>query len=601
MHKVRVLSPLFVLLFGLIIKLATAGNAAAAHGISIDGSLKYPAGFTAFSYVNPEAPKGKSVVLPAMGAFDKMNPYTLKGTPPFGLGELVFETLAVPSLDEPFAEYGLLAKDMSLAADRLSVTFTLDPAARFSNGQEVTAEDVVFSLETMKSGAVHPFFPQYYQDIDHAEIIAPGVVRFVFKRVNRELHMIAGQLPVFSKKDYISKNGMTGMQIPVGSGPYIVETVNPGKLISYRRNPDYWAKNHPTRRGMYNFDTITVKYFKDPVVTLEAFKAGEFDFLPVNIAKQWARNMDGGPFTSGRLIKKQFPHHNNAGMQGFVMNTRRKIFADRRTRQAMGLALDFEWTNKTLYFGQYRRSESFFSNSPLAATGLPQGLELRYLEELRHLLPAEVFTTPPRAPVAGSAQALRRNLRHAKTLLAESGWQVKDGVLRNAADEPFQFEILLANPAFERVMAAYVENLAKLGMKVSYRTIDPAVYTERIRNFNFDMIVEVYGQSQSPGNEQRNFWSSAAAGQPGSDNYAGIDDKAIDTLIDKVIYADTQEELTAACRALDRALWYGYYLVPNWYIDNHRIGYRNTFGQPEKPPLFYHPYQLLWTWWGAGK
>ncbi|MDR0476712.1 MAG: extracellular solute-binding protein [Desulfobulbaceae bacterium] len=352
---------------------------------------------------------------------------------------------------------------------------------------------------------------------------------------------------------------------------------------------------------MYNFDTITVKYFKDPVVTLEAFKAGEFDFLPVNIAKQWARDMEGGGFADGRLIKKMFAHHNDAGMQGFVMNTRRNIFFDRKVRQAMGLALDFEWTNKTLYFGQYRRSESFFSHSPLAATSLPQGLELRYLEELRPLLPPEVFTTPLKAPVAGDAQALRQNLRQAKNLLAEAGWQVKDGVLKNAAGEPFQFEILLANQAFERVMAAYVENLGKLGIKASYRTIDPAVYTERVRNFDFDMIVEVYGQSQSPGNEQRNFWSSAAAAQPGSDNYAGIHDQAIDALIDKVIYASTREELTAACRALDRALWYGYYLVPNWYIDNHRVSYHNIFGQPKTLPLFYDPYQLLWTWWGAEK
>jgi len=577
------------------------GNAFAAHGMSLDGALKYPVGFTSFSYVNPDAPKGKAVVLSAMGSFDKMNPYTLKGTPPFALSELVFETLAVPSLDEPFAEYGLLAKDMELAADRLSVTFTLDPVARFSNGQPVTADDVVFSLQTMKSGEVHPFYPQYYQDIDHVEIVAPGKVRFVFKRLNREIHLIAGQLPIFSKKDYQNKNGMTGMQIPVGSGPYVVETVNPGKLITYRRNPDYWGKNNPARRGMYNFDTVTVKYFKDPVVTLEAFKAGEFDFLPVNIAKQWARDMEGGGFADGRLVKKQFPHHNDAGMQGFVMNTRRQIFSDRRVRQAMGLALDFEWTNQTLYFDQYSRSQSFFSNSPLAATGLPQGLELRYLEELRPLLPPEVFTTPLKAPVAGDAQALRQNLRQAKNLLAEAGWLVKDGVLQNTAGQAFRFEILLVNQAFERVMAAYVENLAKLGMQASYRTIDPAVYTERARNFDFDMIVEVYGQSQSPGNEQRNFWSSTAAAQPGSDNYAGIHDQAIDALIDKIIYASAQEELTAACRALDRALWYGYYLVPNWYINNHRVSYRDIFGQPQMLPLFYYPYQLLWTWWGVEK
>ncbi|MDR3088611.1 MAG: extracellular solute-binding protein [Desulfobulbaceae bacterium] len=585
------------LVFSLLSVLLLSESALAAHGMSMDGKLKYPAGFTAFSYVNAAAPKGGALTLSALGGFDKMNPYTLKGTPPFGLDTLVFETLAAPSFDEPFSEYGLLAEDMELAEDKLSVTFTLNPAARFSDGQPVTADDVVFSLQTMKGGEVHPFFPQYYQDIDHAEIIAPTKARFVFKRLNRELHLIAGQLPIFSKQDYLKNKGMTGMQIPLGSGPYMVDRVEPGKLIRYRRNPKYWAATLPSRRGMYNFDSITVKYFKDPVVTLEAFKAGEFDFLPINIAKQWARDMSGGPFTDGRLLKKEFPHHNNAGMQGFVMNSRKTLFADKRTRQAMGLAFDFEWTNKTLYFGQYTRSQSFFSNSPLAATGLPTGLELRYLEKLRALLPPEVFTTPPAAPVAADARALRQNLKQARALLAEAGWRVKDGILQNAAGQPFQFEILLVNQAFERVMAAYVENLAKLGMKVRYRAIDPAVYTERIRNFDFDMIVEVYGQSQSPGNEQRNFWSSAAADKPGSENYAGIRDKAIDALIDTVIYASAQEELTAACRALDRALWHGYYLIPNWYINNHRVSYRPIFGQPETLPLFYQPYQLLWTWW----
>ncbi len=377
----------------------------------------------------------------------------------------------------------------------------------------------------------------------------------------------------------------------------MVAAVKQGKSITYKRNPDYWAANHPVRKGFFNFDTITIHYYKDQIVAVEAFKAGEFDFMPVNIAKQWARDMDGGHFADGTLIKKIFPHKNNAGMQGFLMNTRRPIFKDRKVREAMGLALDFEWTNRSLFFNQYTRANSYFSNSPLAATGLPTGLELEYLEPFRRQIPAEVFEKPLTPPVTTGRYGLRKNLLKAAELLREAGWTIQDGILKDQAGTPFHFEILLVSPSFERVMAPYVNNLKKLGIDAEYRTIDPALYTEREQKFDFDMIVQVYGQSLSPGNEQRNYWHSATADIPGSKNLAGVKDPAVDAMVDKIIYARTQEELTAACKALDRILWYGYYMVPNWYMNGHRLAYRNIFNQPKTLPLYYDYMQLLMSWW----
>ena len=578
----------------------TATSSWAAHGISLDGQVKYPPGFAGFDYTSPQAVKGGTLVLHDIGSFDKLNPFTLKGEAPLGLEALVFEPLAVASLDEPFSQYGLLASDIEVAADRKSVTFTLDPRARFSSGEQVRAEDVVYTLETLKSGKAHPFMNSYYQDIERAEALAPDKVRFHFARVNRELHMIAGQIRIMSKKFY-EKHGFaaeSGKDLvpPLASGPYVIDKVDLGRTITYKRNPDYWAIDHPTRRGMYNYDEIVVKYYKDQTVALEAFKAGEFDFISVNIAKQWARDMEGKRFSDGTIKKKTFPHGNNAGIQGFVMNTRRPLFTDRKVRQALGLALDFEWTNKSLFHQQYTRSTSFFSNSPLAARGLPEGLELSLLEPFRGSLPGEVFTTPP-SPPSTEGDGLRRNLLVARNLLAEAGWRVVDGRLVDGRGEPFVFDILLVSPAFERVMAAYVKNLEKLGIRAEYRVVDMALYSERVKNFDFDMIVSTFGQSQSPGNEQRNYWHSAAVSQPGSQNYAGVNSPAVDVLVEKIIYATTREELTAACRALDRVLWYGYYLVPNWYLPVHRIGYRDKFLAPETLPVYYDPFQLLMTWW----
>ena len=570
----------------------------AAHGISIDGKLKYPPDFKQFDYTSDQAQKGGALVLHDLGSFDKMNPYTLKGSPPSGLDNLVFETLAAASLDEPFASYGLIAKDIELADDRLSVTYTIDENARFSDGTPITPEDVQFSLNIMKSEAAHPFYQAYLQDIKGSEILDNNRVRFDFARVNRELHLIASQVPIFSKKFY-SKHPFDdpSMVPPIGSGPYVIDSVNPGKSITYKRNPDYWAINHPTRKGMFNFDTITFKYFRDQIVSVEAFKANEFDFMYINIAKQWARDLVGPKFDSKQIMKEYLPHRNNQGMQGFVFNLRNPLFQDRRVRAALGMAFDFEWANNKLFFNEYTRSASYFSNSDLAAKNLPEGLELEYLSPFKDQLPPEVFTQQLTPFSTGPLNTLRDNLRNAKKILAEAGWTVQDGRLINKEGNSFDFEILLVSPSFERVMAGYVNNLKKLGVNASYRTIDPALYIDRLNRFDFDMTVHVFGQSQSPGNEQRDYWHSSSADRNGSRNLIGIKDPIVDQLVEKIIYAETQEELAASCKALDRVLWYGYYVVPNWYVARHRVSYWNKFKRPETLPLYYNPNQALMTWW----
>ena len=590
------------LLISICLLLGSVSPLLAAHGISIDGNLKYKSDFKQFEYVSEKAVKGGKLLLHDNGSFDKMNPFTLKGTAPFGIDMFIFEPLAEGSLDEPFAEYGLIASDIELADDKLSMTFTINKKATFSDGSPVTPEDVQFSLNTFKSDKVHPFYPFFYQDIKEAEVLDGNRIRFLFNRSNRELHMIAAQIPVLSKTFYEKysfsekENGKT-LTAPIGSGPYIISAINQGKSITYTRNKNYWAKDHPVRKGMYNFDTIVVNYYKDQIVAVEAFKAGEFDFMMVNIAKQWARDMVGKRFDDGSLIKKRYPHKNNAGMQGFLMNTRRPLFQDLRVREALGLAFDFQWINKSLFYNQYTRSRSYFNNSHLAATGLPSGLELSYLEDFKNELPKKIFSTPLSPPDSNDKGGMRANLRKARNLLQESGWSIKNGVLQNKEGKLFQFEILLVSPSFERVMAPYVNNLKKLGIKADYRTIDPALYTDRVQNFDFDMLVHVYGQSLSPGNEQKNFWHSESADRKGSRNLAGIKNPVIDAMVDKIIYAKTQEELTAACKALDRILWYGYYVVPNWYLNVHRLAYHNKFNQPDTLPLYYNHYQYLMTWW----
>ena len=563
----------------------------------------YPAEFSHFKYVNPDAPKGGELLMSAFGSFDSLNPFLLKGLAAVGLGQLVFETLLEKSLDEPFSMYGLLAEDISLAADGLSVTFRLRPQARFSDGTPVRAADVKFSFDTLRSEKAHPMYRFYWADVDHAEVVDDQTVRFVFKRSNPELHLILGEMPVLSQK-WVGDRSFDQLArvAPIGSGPYLVDAFDWGKQIRYRKNPDYWAKDLPVRRGMYNFDRISFKYYKDRTVSLEAFKAGEFEFFYENHSKRWARDHEGPRYSSGEIKKTTIPHHNNAGMQGVVFNTRRALFADRRVREALGLAMDFEWSNRNLFYDQYTRCNSYFSNSELAATGLPDAAQLKLLEPYRDQLPSEVFNKAYQPPTSPDAAALRANLLQAKRLLEQAGWRVRDvngeRVLVDAQGRPFEFEILLGQKGFERIMAPYVYNLSKLGIRASYRTIDAALYQRRADTFDFDAVIEVFGASQSPGNELFNAFHSSSADREGSNNAMGAKDPVVDALVEKIVYAKDRASLVDATRALDRVLLWNFYLVPNWYIASHRIAYWDKFAWPSTLPLYFEAESwVLKTWW----
>jgi len=562
---------------------------------------KYPAGFKHFDYVNPDAPKDGAITLPAFGSFDTLNPFTLKGVVASGVVELLFEPLMDQSLDEPYSQYGLLAKDAQLAADGLSVTYRLREEARFYDGSPVTADDVKFSFDTLKSKEAHPRFRFYWSDIKSATVVDSKTIKFNFARVNPELHMIAGAIPIFSRR-WVGNSAFDKvvMTSPITSGPYRIARYELGKYITFERNPDYWGRNLPVRRGMYNFDRITFKYYRDTSVALEAFKAGEFDFMSVNNSKEWARDYQGPKFNQGLIIKKLFTHSNNAGMQGFVFNLRRPLFQDIRVRHAITLALDFEWSNRNLFYNQYERCDSYFSNSELAARGIPNGDELALLEPYRNQLPPQLFTQAWRPPSTKPPGSLRDNLRQAKKLLEEAGWHYHDGALRDLSGKPFRFEVMLtqSQKGFERIIAPFARNLAKLGIEATYRSVDGALYQRRSDTFDFDMMVQSFPQSMSPGNELIDMFHSRTADQEGSNNVMGLKNPVVDKMVENVIYAKDRQQLVTAARALDRVLLWGDYLVPNWYIATHRTAYWNKFGYPDKTPLYYDVSNwMLATWW----
>jgi len=574
-----------------------AAFAAAAMGMGYEP--KYPPDFDHFDYVNPQANRGGELLLYGLGSFDSLNPFLLKGQSAEGLGELVFETLLEKSLDEPFTMYGLLADDFELADDGLSATFHINPAARFSNGKPVTAADVKFSFDTLMSKAAHPQYRVYYADVESADVLDRLTVRFNFRKRNRELHMIVGEIPVFSP-DWLAGRAFDSLDDarPVSSGPYIVDSYDRGKYIRYKRNPDYWAKDLPVRRGMFNFDRIKYTYYKDSTIALEAFKSGEFDFFFENYSKRWARSHVGPKYDSGEILKTELPHQNNAGIQGFAINLRRDKFSDIRVRRALSLAYDFEWANEHLFYNQYVRCNSYFSNSELASSGLPQGEELELLNRFRDQLPAKLFTTEWKPPTTAPPDSLRANLREARDLLAQAGWKVRDGVLKNDADEAFSIDVLLVQQGFDRIFAPYAQNLKKLGIDMSYRKVDDSLYKRRIDNFDFDMVVVSFPESVSPGNELRNMFYSDAAKTPGSRNLPGIESPVVDALVDRLIASRDRHELIVAAHALDRVLLFGAYLVPNWYIDKHRIAYRSKLHMPATLPLYYDPVNwLLKAWW----
>ena len=564
------------------------------HGLAMHGEPRYKAGFEHFEYVNPAAPKGGELRLAALNTFDNLNPFIVKGVEAAG-SSLPFESLMTPSADEPFSMYGLIAESVEVPGDRSWVAFTIRKEARWHDGKPITPEDVVFSLETLKTKG-EPNYRFYYAAVAKAEKVAPNKVKFTFKPGdNRELPLIVGEMPILPKHYWQGKAfDETTLTAPLGSGPYRVATLEPGRWVVYERVKTYWGANLGVRKGLFNFDRIRYDYYRDSTVALEALKAGEYDFREENEAKKWATAYEDWPaLKDGRARKERLENQVPTGMQAFAYNIRRPLFADARVRRALAYAFDFEWSNKNLFHSQYKRSESYFSNSELAAAGLPEPLELRVLEPLKDKLPPEVFTTAYHAPKTEGDGNIRPNLRLAMNLLEEAGWTVEQGKLVKGG-QPFRFEILLAQPTFERIALPFVKNLSRLGIEAEVRTVDTSQYQNRVRAFDFDMIVMNWGQSLSPGNEQSMFWSSAAAEQSGSRNVVGIKNPAVDALVEQVIAATTREDLVARTRALDRALLWNHYVIPQWHLGADRLAWWDKYGRPESVPM--KGFQLF-SWW----
>jgi microcin C transport system substrate-binding protein len=566
------------------------------HGLSLFGDLKYGADFTRFDYVNPDAPKGGSVRYSAIGTFDTLNPLTLKGNAAAGLG-LDTDALMVGSPEEPASAYGLIAESVEIPADRTWVQFNLRKEARFHDGTPITPADVVWTFETLKSKG-HPFYRSYYADVLKAEPVGEHGVRFTFRDGNnRELAQIVGELPVLSKAYWSTHDfEQTTLDPPLGSGPYKIEAVDPGRSITYRRVPDYWAANLPVNRGRENFDSIRYDYYRDMTVALEAFKAGAYDIRSENTAKLWATGYDGPALRAGLIQKVEIPHSRVAGMQAFGFNTRRDFFADRRVREAIGYAFDFEWTNKNLFNGAYTRTRSYFDNSELASTGVPTGDELKILEKYKGKVPEEVFSKSYDPPKSDGSGNIRDNLKSALDLLKQAGWSVKgESLVNDKTGKPLAFEILLDQPEFERIVLPFIANLKRLGIAARVRTVDTSQYEERMRSFDFDMAVVGFGASQSPGNEQRDFWGSATADQRGSRNLLGVKDKTVDDLIDLVVSASDRASLVARVRALDRVLLWGFYVVPNWHLSISRVAYWDKFDRPKESPKYGVDFMSWWV------
>ncbi len=586
-------------------------GAYAAHAYAQFGDIKYPPGFDHFDYVNPTAPKGGEIALVApvrVSIFDKYNPFTLKGSAPSGLSELMFESLLTGTFDQPTTAYGLLAEDVAVAADGLSATFKLNPLARFHNGDPVLALDVKSSFDRLMSKEASPVYQSAFGDIKGVTVLDQRTVRFDFRRRNAELPLVAGSVPVFSHKW-----GMEGgklkpfdqiiMDMPIASGPYRIGRVNFGKDITYQRDPSYWAQKLNVRKGQYNFDRITFKIYKDNTARLEAFKAGEFEFIQSNIAREWARAYTGAKFKNGDFIKVELQHRNAGGLQSWLFNTRVPKFKDARVREAIGLAMDYEWMNRQLFYNSYSRVRGYFVGGDFEAKALPGADELTLLEPLRRELRPEVFAQPvPQPPSTTPPGSLRANLLKARTLLAEAGWTYRDGALRNAKGDPFQIEILDdtgQGASMSRIVTPFIQNLGKLGIEAQFKLIDFSLFQKRLDSFDFEVTSLNLPGSLSPGAELIDRFGSKAAATPGSSNFVGIKDPAVDALLDQVVTAVDRPRQIAALRALDRVLRFEHYNVPAWYSGVHRVAYRaHRFAQPEVKPLYYKAEDwALSTWW----
>ncbi|RVU28292.1 extracellular solute-binding protein [Neptunomonas marina] len=569
--------------------------AAPQHGLAMHGDLKYSPDFKHFEYANPNAPKGGEVKRWALGTFDSFNSFIVKGTPADGLA-LIYDSLMEKALDEPFSQYGLLAASADLAEDNTQITFKLRESAKFSDGEPVTAEDIVFTFNILlEKGS--PFYRSYIGDIKEVVAEDSHTVTFKFKNGNnQELPLLVGEIPILPKHYWATRDFATpSVDIPIGSGPYVIDGFEPGRSVTYRRNPDYWAADLPVMKGRYNFDEIRYDFYRDSTVSMEAFKAGEYDFRQEYTSKLWATAYEGPQFDSGEIIKKNLEHGRPTGMQGFLFNTRRNLFSDPKVRRALAYSFDFEWTNENLFYGAYARTHSYFSNSEMAARELPTPKELALLEPYRDQLPAEVFTQVYSAPTFKDPKDLRRSTRTALKLLKEAGWQLKKGkLINNKTGEPFEFEILIVQKAFERIVAPMQKNLKRMGITATIRVVDVPQYINRLRDFDFDMVVGSFAQSASPGNEQREFFGSYNADQQGSRNLVGIKNPVVDALIEKIISAPSREELVISARALDRVLQWNYYVIPHYHSRADRVAFRSKLAYPDVRPQYGLGFD---TWW----
>ena len=585
------------------LQVVASANAAAAHAYAQFGDVKYPAGFSHFEWANPAAPKGGEIQLvppTRLTNFDKYNPFTLKGSAAPGLGALMFESLLTGTMDEPTTAYGLLAEDVQVAPDKLSATFRLNPAARFHNGKPVMAADVKHTFDTLMSKQAAPQYRVIFSDVKQVVVTDPLTVRFEFKHASAELPLLVGGLPVFSRDWGAGKPfDQVVMDTPIATGPYKIGRIDFGRDITYQRDPNYWARDLNVRRGLYNFDRVTYKIYKDNTAQTEAFKAGEFDYIQVFSAREWARTYTGKKFTSGELIKIELTTRNAGDFQGFLFNTRREKFKDVRVRQALALAFDFEWMNRQLMFNAYTRVRGFFNASDFEAKGLPGPDELALLEPLRAQLSAKVFTDEvPLPPSTAPPNSLRGNLRKARDLLAEAGWTYRDGALRNAKGEPFTVEYLDGGGG-DRLATPYFQTLKKLGIAGEYRRADFALIQKRLDVFDFDIFTVRIPGSESPGSELMDRFGSKSAENEGSSNLIGVRDPAVDTLVNLAVAAQTRPELVARLRALDRVLRHSHYVVPQWYASTFRVAYRSgKFEQPKVAPLYYRPEDwVISSWW----
>ena len=587
------------IIFLIVLKLSfnVYSNTQISHAIAMHGEPKYDKDFINVEYVDVDALKGGSIVRSAIGTYDSFNPFILKGTSAAGVG-MIYETLTTGSSDEAFTEYGLLAETIEWPDDRSWVSFLIREEARWHDGKKITAEDVVWTFNTLMEKG-HPFYKYYYSDVSEVIKESENKVRFNFKtNTNKELALIVGQLPVLPMHYWENKNfDETTLDIPIGSGPYKIKSFDSGRSITYELDQNYWGFKHntPIKVGKDNISTIRYDYYKDRGIEREAFKSGEIDFFSENSSKEWATSYDISAVKKGLIKKELIQHENPQGMQGFAFNIRKEKFKDRRVRKALSYAFDFEWSNKNLFFDAYKRTDSYFENSELASSGLPSVEELSFLNPYFDILPKEIFTKNYKNPVTDGSGYMREQLQEASKLLNDAGWELVEGNLINSSTkEIFEFEILLNSPAFERIVFPFKDNLEKLGIRVEVRTIDTAQYQKRMETFDFDMVVQTFSQSLSPGNEQRNFWGSNAADTNGSRNVIGIKNYAIDGLIESLINAKDREELITITKALDRVLLWNYYVIPQWHISSYRVLYWDFFNQPPIKPKYSLGFD---TWW----